>query len=152
MCWTLRRHPPAARYAGAGHARVLEGYAAAVRRAVAPGARQQDRRANHRLRGHRPPGTAADVGQGAARLPDDGVPRRGATGIWRNQRYMWFNNGFILISWGEPSGIRRQHLRRPLCTQFLRQIKPSVRQFRYLIAPGDHHVRTHQRSSVTTLS
>jgi hypothetical protein len=115
------------------------------------GARQQDRRADYRLRGHRPPGTAADVGQAAERLPGDGVPRRGATGIWRNQRYMCFNNGFILISWREPSGIRRQHFRRLLCAKFLRQIKPSGRQYLSMIAPGDHHVRTYQRSSVTTL-
>ena len=36
--------------------------------------RQQDRCAHHRLRQHRPPGVAADVGQAAAGISRDGVP------------------------------------------------------------------------------
>ncbi len=51
-----------------------KGTLAAVRRPAAPGARQQDRRADHRFRGHRPSCVAADVGQATARLPGDGVP------------------------------------------------------------------------------
>jgi hypothetical protein len=64
-------------YAGTRHAGVLEGHAAAVCRASAPGTRQQDRRADHRLRRHRPPGAVADVGQAPAWLPGDGVSDRG---------------------------------------------------------------------------
>jgi hypothetical protein len=59
------------------HAGVLERHAAAVRRSPAPGARQQDRRADHRPRGHRPSGVAAYVGQASARLPSDGISDRG---------------------------------------------------------------------------
>jgi hypothetical protein len=69
-----RIRPSAARYPGAGDAGFVEGNAAAVRRPPAPGARQQDRRADHRFRRHRPPGIAADVGQAPARLPGDGLP------------------------------------------------------------------------------
>jgi hypothetical protein len=63
----------AARHAGPRDAGVLEGDAAAVRWTPAPRARQQDRGADHRFRGHRPPCAAEDVGQVAARLPRDGV-------------------------------------------------------------------------------
>ncbi len=59
---------------GTGDAGFLERHAAAVRGPPAPGTRQQDRCAHHRLRRHRPPGVAADVGQAAAGLSRDGVP------------------------------------------------------------------------------
>ena len=52
---------------------ITTGVVAAVRRSPASRARQQDRRADHRLRGHRPPGVAAYVGQASARLPSDGI-------------------------------------------------------------------------------
>lgn len=69
----VRASTPATGYAGTGHAVDLEGNAATVRRAPAPGRRHQDRRANHRLRGHRPPRATADMGKAAGRLSGDGV-------------------------------------------------------------------------------
>ena len=57
-----RLRPSTARHACAGYARFLEGHATAVRWPPAPGARRQDRRSDHRLRGHRPSCVAADVG------------------------------------------------------------------------------------------
>ena len=65
--------PSRARHPGVSNARIVEGHVAAVRRPAAPRACHQDRRADHRFCGHRPPGTAADVGQAPSRLQGYGV-------------------------------------------------------------------------------
>src|SRR5690606_13686115 len=64
-------------HVGTGDARVVERHAPTIRWSPAPGARQQDRRADHRLRGHRASGSTADVGQASARLPGHGLSHRG---------------------------------------------------------------------------
>ena len=74
-CW-------AAGYLGTGDARLVEGHAAAIRRASAPSTRQQDRRSYHRLSGHQASGTAADVEQAPTWLSGDGISRRGTARIW----------------------------------------------------------------------
>lgn len=68
--------PSTAGHPGAGDAGVVEGYFAVVCRPAAPRACQQDRRADHRFRGHGPPGAAADVGQAPARIQGHGVSNR----------------------------------------------------------------------------
>ncbi len=57
-----RIRPSTARHFGVGNAGFVDGDVAAIRRSTAPRARHQDRCAHHRFRGHRSPGTAADVG------------------------------------------------------------------------------------------
>jgi superfamily II DNA or RNA helicase len=75
--------PSTAGYSGAGDAGVVERHFAAVCRPAAPGACQQDRRSDHRFRGHGPPGTAADVGQAPARIRGHGVSNRRMTRLHR---------------------------------------------------------------------
>ena len=53
---SARVRSSAAGHAGAGHARIVERHAPAIRRPPAPGARPQDRLAHHRLRGHQASG------------------------------------------------------------------------------------------------
>jgi len=84
-----RLRPSAAGYAGAGNAGIVERHFAAIRRSLASTAHRQDRRANHRLRGHWSSGSVADVEQTTAWLPSDGIPCRGLPRIVLPEFTVW---------------------------------------------------------------